>query len=207
MKKLISIVLCLLMIAFVFASCGSGTSDSTDITQSAASAEHTKILFTMENGETFTVETYPEYAPETCQNFVNLVNEGFYNGLTFHRIIPDFMAQGGDPKGDGTGGSSHNIKGEFAQNGFTQNTLSHDRGVISMARSNDMNSASSQFFICYSGNHKASLDGKYAAFGKVIDGMETVDNFLNVERGYNPSEDAYSIPKEPIIIKTAEVIK
>lgn len=207
MKKIISILICLMMAVLVLASCGAGTDESADNATPASNAEHTKILFTMENGETFTVETYPEYAPETCENFVNLVNEGFYNGLTFHRIIEDFMAQGGDPRGDGTGGSAHNIKGEFAANGFTQNTLSHDRGVISMARSNDMNSASSQFFICYSGNHKASLDGKYAAFGKVIDGMETVDNFLKVERGFNPSEGAYSKPLEPIVIKTAEVIK
>ena len=205
MKKIVSILICLMMVMFVFSSCGS--SESNETSDSPSKAEHTKILFTMENGETFTVETYPEYAPETCENFVKLVNEGFYNGLTFHRIIKDFMAQGGDPKGDGTGGSSHTIKGEFAANGFTQNTLSHDRGIISMARSNDMNSASSQFFICYSGNYKASLDGKYAAFGKVIDGMETIDNFLKIEMGFNPSEGAYSIPTEPIVIKTAEVIK
>ena len=207
MKKSISVLFCILMVTAIFASCGSSTPETTDTQNTASSAGHTRILFTMENGETFTVETYPEFAPETCENFVNLVSEGFYNGLTFHRIIPDFMAQGGDPDGDGTGGSDHNIKGEFAANGFAQNTLSHDRGVISMARSNDMDSASSQFFICYSGNHKASLDGNYAAFGKVIEGMETVDNFLNVERGYNPGEGAYSKPLEPIVIKTAEVIK
>lgn len=207
MKKYISILVCLMMLVLAFSSCGAGTNDDSENSAPASNAGHTKILFTMKNGETFTVETYPEYAPETCENFVNLVNEGFYDGLTFHRIIADFMAQGGDPKGDGTGGSDHNIKGEFAANGFTQNTLSHDRGVISMARSNDMNSASSQFFICYSGNHKASLDGKYAAFGKVIDGMETIDNFLNDELGYNAAEGAYSRPLEPIVIKTAEVIK
>ena len=169
--------------------------------------EHSFVKITMESGDSFIIELYPEYAPETVENFLNLVNEGFYNGLTFHRVIEDFMAQGGDPKGDGTGGSSKEIKGEFRSNGFTQNTLSHDRGVVSMARSNDPDSASSQFFICYSGNYKSSLDGNYAAFGKVVEGMEVVDSFLEIEMTYSASEGAFSKPSQPIVMKKAEVIE
>lgn len=163
-----------------------------------------KIKIEMENGKSFTVELYPEYAPETAENFKTLVSEGFYNGLTFHRVVEGFMAQGGDPLGNGMGGSKNNIKGEFAANGFTQNTLSHTRGVISMARSANPNSASSQFFICY--NDASFLDGEYAAFGKVIDGMETVDDFLNIDRRFSVSGEK-SEPVEPIVIKAATVME
>ena len=124
-----------------------------------------------------------EYAaPQTVANFQKLVGQGFYNGLTFHRVIKDFMIQGGDPKGNGTGGSKEKIFGEFASNGF-ENNLKHERGVISMARSSDPNSASSQFFIC----HKDSphLNGEYAAFGKVIYGMKTVDAIANIKTNSN----------------------
>lgn len=163
-----------------------------------------KVKFTMENGGSFIIELYPEYAPETCENFLNLVSEGFYDGLTFHRVIDDFMAQGGDPEGTGLGGSENKIKGEFSQNGFKQNTLSHTRGVVSMARSSvSYDSASSQFFICYV--DATYLDGEYAAFGKVIEGMEVVDSFLEVERALD-SSGYYSVPKTPIVIEKAEVI-
>lgn len=149
-----------------------------------------KVKVTMENGQTFVIELCPEQAPITCENFLGLVKEGFYNGLTFHRVIEDFMAQGGDPEGTGCGGSGKNIKGEFAMNGV-MNTLSHTRGVISMARSQHPDSASSQFFICY--DDASFLDGQYAAFGKVTEGMEVVDDFLNVKRvgpeGGTPTED------------------
>ena len=152
--------------------------------------ENTKVVFEMEDGGIFKLELYPEYAPETVENFINLVSEGFYDGLTFHRIIPGFMTQGGDPEGTGMGGSGTNITGEFAQNGIT-NDLKHERGVISMARSMMPNSASSQFFICY--GDCTFLDGQYAGFGKVIEGMETVDDFLKTERrgpeGGTPVED------------------
>ena len=145
----------------------------------------------MENGATFVIELMPEYAPKTVENFRNLVESGFYNGLTFHRVIDGFMAQGGDPMGTGMGGSDKNIVGEFSGNGFNDNKLSHQRGVISMARSANPNSASSQFFICY--GDCAFLDGQYAAFGKVIEGMETVDDFLKIKRvgpeGGTPTED------------------
>ena len=153
--------------------------------------ENTKVIFEMNDGTTFTVQLYPEHAPETVENFIELVSEGFYDGLTFHRIIPGFMTQGGDPEGTGMGGSGTNITGEFAQNGFAQNTLSHTRGVVSMARSMNPDSASSQFFICY--GDCTFLDGQYAGFGKVIEGMETVDDFLKTERrgpeGGTPVED------------------
>ena len=165
--------------------------------------ETTKVKVTMENGQTFVIELCPEQAPITCENFLGLVKEGFYNGLTFHRVIEDFMAQGGDPEGTGFGGSSKTIKGEFARNGFKQNTLSHTRGVISMARSSDYDSASSQFFICY--DDASFLDGSYAAFGMVTEGMEVVDGFLEVERRYNSSGELAS-PVEPIVIEKAEVI-
>jgi peptidyl-prolyl cis-trans isomerase B (cyclophilin B) len=126
------------------------------------------------------MELYPEYAPITVANFIGLVESKYYNGLKFHRVIDDFMAQGGM----NTEKRVPSIKGEFAENGV-QNDLKHDRGIVSMARTNDYNSASSQFFICYDREHNAHLDGYYAAFGKVIEGMEVVDSFLEVERDYN----------------------
>ena len=140
--------------------------------------ERKNVKVKMSDGQEFTICVYPDVAPQTAQNFLNLVREGFYDGLTFHRIIEDFMAQGGDPEGTGMGGSDKNIYGEFAANGFN-NTLLHDRGVVSMARAQDYNSASSQFFICYSDEYALSLDGQYAAFGEVTEGMEVVDSFLS----------------------------
>ena len=160
------------------------------------------IKVTMENGESFVIELCPEQAPITCENFLKLVKSGFYNGLTFHRVIDGFMAQGGDPEGTGCGGSDENIKGEFIRNGVN-NTLSHTRGVISMARSQSPNSASSQFFICY--GDCTFLDGQYAAFGKVIEGMETVDNFLKIARRMSFNGER-SIPVDPIVMKTVEVL-
>mgnify|MGYP003296393972 CR=1 FL=1 len=159
-----------------------------------------KVKVEMENGEKFTIELYPEYAPKTVENFLKLVNKGFYNGLTFHRIVDNFMAQGGDPEGTGVGGSDETIPGEFSSNGFTQNTLSHTRGVLSMARSMSPNSASSQFFICYS-DDCTFLDGNYAAFGKVIEGMETVDAFCDVPRTFN-SMGEKAAPMIAVRIKT-----
>ncbi len=152
---------------------------------------NTKVKVEMEKGGVFTIELMAEFAPKTVENFEKLVKGGFYDGLTFHRVIDGFMAQGGDPMGTGMGGSDENIIGEFSSNGFSQNTLSHTRGVISMARSMNPNSASSQFFICY--DDASFLDGQYAAFGKVIDGMDVVDSFLDVKRvgpeGGTPTED------------------
>lgn len=157
-----------------------------------------KVLFTMSDGQTFTVQCEPTYAPETVENFLQLVNSGFYNGLTFHRILDNFVAQGGDPQGNGTGGSENKIHGEFANNGFTQNTLKHNRGSVAMARSTDPDSASSQFYICY--DELPHLDGNYAVFGEVTEGMEVIDGFLNVQR------DSSGMPSIPITIKSAEII-
>lgn len=130
------------------------------------------ITIKMANGGTVKAELYPEIAPNTVNNFLHLVQKGFYNGTIFHRVIEGFMIQGGDPKGTGTGGPGYHIKGEFSENGFS-NPLSHKRGVLSMARANHPDSAGSQFFIMHEDGE--FLDGKYAAFGKVTEGMETVD--------------------------------
>ncbi len=141
------------------------------------------IVIEMENGKTIELELYPQYAPESCANFEKLVKEGFYDGLTFHRVIPGFMIQGGCPLGTGTGGPGWHIKGEFASNGFTQNTLKHTRGVLSMARSMMPNSAGSQFFIMH--EDAPHLDGDYAAFGKVVSGIEVVDEIASAPTDYN----------------------
>ena len=150
----------------------------------------------------FVITLYPDVAPITCENFEKLVKDGFYDGLKFHRVVEDFMAQGGDPKGDGTGGSTDTIKGEFSQNGV-EYTLSHTRGVVSIARSNDTDSASSQFFICY--GDESFLDGQYAAFGKVTEGMDVVDSFVKVERSMG-SDGAVSSPNTDIIMENVKMI-
>ena len=137
------------------------------------------VTFEMEDGAIMTAELYPEVAPNTVNNFISLVKSGFYDGLIFHRVIPDFMIQGGDPEGIGIGGPGYSIKGEFARNGV-QNDLKHSRGVLSMARSMMPNSAGSQFFIMVA--NAPHLDGQYAAFGKVIEGMETADAIVSVRR-------------------------
>ena len=156
------------------------------------------VLIEMEDGATMKVELYPEYAPKTVANFEKLVKEGFYDGLTFHRVISGFMIQGGDPQGTGMGGSDETIPGEFSSNGFKQNTLKHTRGVISMARSNMPNSASSQFFIMH--QDSPHLDGSYAAFGKVIEGIEEVDKIAAVQT------DASDKPTTPVVIKRMTMI-
>ena len=158
-----------------------------------------------QSGNTIILTLHPNEAPITCENFEKLVNEGFYNGLTFHRVVDEFMAQGGDPSGDGTGGSPDTIKGEFAANGV-DNPLSHQRGVVSMARSMDYDSASSQFFICYTGNYASSLDGQYAAFANVTEGMEVVDDFTKVPRSQG-TDGAMSKPNTPIVMEKVEMIE
>ncbi|NMB00788.1 MAG: peptidylprolyl isomerase [Firmicutes bacterium] len=125
------------------------------------------------------IELYPDLAPNTVRNFISLVQKGFYDGVIFHRVIPGFMIQGGDPTGTGTGGPGYSIKGEFSQNGFP-NTLKHERGVISMARTMVPDSAGSQFFIMV--NNAPHLDGAYAAFGRVVSGMEVADKIVSVKR-------------------------
>lgn len=150
----------------------------------------------MEDGKTIKLELYPEIAPNTVRNFISLANSKFYDGLIFHRVISGFMIQGGDPEGTGMGGPDYSIYGEFTNNQF-ENTLLHTKGVISMARSNDKNSAGSQFFIMH--GDTPSLDGDYAAFGKVIEGMDVVDSIAKVETG---SDDR---PKKDIKIKSISV--
>ena len=151
-------------------------------------ADNPIVTIEMENGSTMKLELYPETAPNTVRNFISLAGSGFYDGLIFHRVIPGFMIQGGDPEGTGMGGPGYSIKGEFSANGF-KNDLKHDRGVISMARSNRPDSAGSQFFLMV--EKAPHLDGQYAAFGKVIEGMEEADRIVGVKRDYNdrPRED------------------
>ena len=140
------------------------------------------VTIEMENGGVIKAELYPEIAPNTVNNFISLVRKGFYDGVIFHRVIPGFMIQGGDPNGVGTGGPGYTIKGEFTRNGF-QNDLKHDRGVLSMARTMAPNSAGSQFFIMH--DKAPHLDGQYAAFGKVTEGLDVVDAIAAVQCDYN----------------------
>ena len=145
-------------------------------------AQNPIVTIEMENGGVIKAELYPDVAPNTVNNFISLVSSGFYDGLTFHRVIPGFMIQGGCPQGTGTGGPGYSIKGEFRQNRFP-NDLAHDRGVLSMARSMMPNSAGSQFFIMH--EKAPHLDGSYAAFGKVIEGMDVVDAIAGVRTDFN----------------------
>ena len=140
------------------------------------------VTIKMKDGGVMKAELYPDIAPVTVQNFIDLASKGFYNDLIFHRVISGFMIQGGDPNGTGTGGPGYCIKGEFTENGF-RNDLKHTRGVLSMARAMDPDSAGSQFFIMH--EDYPSLDGKYAAFGKLIEGIEVVDKIASVRTDYN----------------------
>ena len=155
------------------------------------------IRITMQNGKTIDIELDPKAAPTTCENFEKLVKQGFYNGLTFHRVIPGFMIQGGCPLGNGTGGPGWNIKGEFAANGVN-NPLKHTRGVISMARAMNPNSAGSQFFIMH--QDAPHLDGSYAAFGHVVNGIEVVDEIAAVATDWNDK------PKTPVVMEKVEIV-
>ena len=141
------------------------------------------VTIEMENGKLIKAELYPEKAPNPVNNFISLVKSGFYDGVIFHRVISGFMIQGGDPAGVGTGGPGYTIKGEFAMNGFKNNDLKHTRGVLSMARAMHPNSAGSQFFIMH--QNSSHLDGQYAAFGKVIEGIEVVDEIASVKTDWN----------------------
>ena len=150
----------------------------------------------MESGGKMVAELYPEVAPNTVNNFISLIKKGFFDGLIFHRVIPGFMIQGGDPQGSGMGGPGYEIPGEFTANGF-QNDLKHDRGVLSMARSSNPDSAGSQFFIMV--DPAPHLDGQYAAFGKVIEGMEVADAIVSTPTGWGDK------PKTPQRMKTVTV--
>ena len=159
-------------------------------------AQNPIVTFVMENGDTFKAELYPDIAPQSVNNFVSLIKKGFYDGLIFHRVIPGFMIQGGDPEGTGMGGPGYSIKGEFASNGF-KNDLKHTKGVLSMARSMFPDSAGSQFFIM----HETSphLDGEYAAFGKITEGQDVVDAIAVVDTDYSDR------PRTPQVMKTVTV--
>ena len=159
------------------------------------------VEITMKDGGVIKLELDPEAAPLTVENFVDLVAEGFYDGLTFHRIMDGFMIQGGCPDGTGMGGPGHHIKGEFASNGW-DNPISHERGVISMARSPQPDSAGSQFFI--TNGDATFLDGDYAAFGRVVEGMDVVDAIA--KKPTKPDGRENSVPAEPIVIDTIRVV-
>lgn len=187
MRKILATILAVAQIV-MFTSC----SEKGDVGMNS-----NKVKIEMENGKSMVVELYPEKAPITVENFKNLVSEGFYDGLIFHRVIPGFVIQGGDPEGTGMGGSAKTIKGEFIQNGVA-NDLKHDRGVLSMARTMMPNSASSQFFICIEA--APHLDGGYAAFGKVVEGIEVVDEIAAVETDYNDK------PLKDVVMKKVYMI-
>ncbi len=155
------------------------------------------VVIEMENGKKIEIELYPEIAPISCANFEKLVKQGFYDGLTFHRVIPGFMIQGGCPKGNGTGGPGWHIKGEFAANGV-ENPLKHTRGVLSMARAMDPDSAGSQFFLMH--EDAPHLDGQYAAFGKVVSGMEVVDEIAEVATDYSDKPTVPQVMKKVTIV-------
>jgi len=155
------------------------------------------VTMTIQGMGDIVLELYPDKAPNTVRNFLYLAKDGFYDGLIFHRVIDGFMIQGGDPQGVGTGGPGYAIKGEFPQNGFTQNDLSHVRGALSMARSMDMDSAGSQFFIVQ--EDQAHLDGAYAAFGKVVEGMDIVDAIARVDTDHSDK------PRTPVVIEAVTV--
>lgn len=211
-KKYLKLILVtVLMSSLVLVGCGNSktnnskeesnssatTNEDSDKQQSAESNDKLPIAtITVDGYGVIEAELYPEIAPNTVNNFISLANKGFYNNLKFHRVIKDFMIQGGDPKGNGTGGPGYSIEGEFTSNGFA-NSLKHTKGVLSMARSQDPNSAGSQFFIMT--GDAPHLDGDYAAFGKVISGLDVVDKIQNVKTG---SGDA---PKEDVIIKSITV--
>ena len=187
LKRIFSLILaCLLLGALLlaFGSCGK---------------KNVTVEIVVKDYGTITLELYPKIAPKTVENFVSLAKAGFYDGLIFHRVIAGFMIQGGDPLGNGMGGSDETIPGEFAANGFTDNTLKHTRGVISMARSSYPNSASSQFFIVH--EDSPHLNGYYAAFGQVTAGMEVVDAIAAVETNSNDK------PLVDVVIETIRVVE
>lgn len=190
-------IIAVMSLCFALSGCGNDSEsqgNTTAATEDAAKLSNTAVIDVKDYGK-ITIELKPEVAPITVENFKNLVSEHFYDGLTFHRIMEGFMIQGGDPLGNGTGGSDETIRGEFSQNGF-ENTLSHTRGVVSMARSNDPDSASSQFFIVH--EDSTFLDGQYAAFGVVTDGMDVVDK---IAKDAKPTDNngTISASEQPVI--------
>ncbi len=199
----IVVLIALLGVLAVFASaCGQKNSGESPANSKANGHPIVEIVMADESKMTF--ELYPEYAPETVANFISLAKSGFYDGLKFHRIISGFMVQGGDPAGNGSGGSDKTIKGEFSSNGFGKNTLKHTKGVISMARTKDPNSASSQFFIV--DGDEPRLDGDYAAFGKLTGGESTLDAIAATPVDVDPNSGQMSLPKKDVVIKKVTVL-
>ncbi|MBN3526883.1 peptidylprolyl isomerase [Paenibacillus apiarius] len=208
-KKIRSLSILLLAVMIIIAGCGAKSNadnaqsakDNSNVSDAkkkepAADGKNPLVTIEMENGKKIELELYPDIAPNTVNNFISLVNKGFYDGLIFHRVIPGFMIQGGDPEGTGIGGPGYSIKGEFADNNF-QNDLKHSEGVISMARSASPDSAGSQFFIMVA--EASHLDGQYAAFGKVTKGMETVQEIVGTPR------NAQDMPDSPQKMKKVTV--
>ncbi|ARK21727.1 peptidylprolyl isomerase [Sporosarcina sp. P26b] len=210
-NKALYFMMSILALAILLVGCGKATEEEPAETTTETPKEEPKeqavdysadvkenpvVTITMENDEQIVLELEPTVAPNSVANFISLIEDGYYDGLIFHRVIPGFMIQGGDSSGDGTGGPGYSIDGEFSSNGF-ENNMKHERGVLSMARAQDPNSAGSQFFIMT--DETASLDGEYAAFGKVIEGMETVDAIVANET------DAMDKPVEEQKMKTVEV--
>lgn len=185
-SAILLVMLCLVMI--IAAGCSSGAAGN--------NASHPIVTIEMEDGGIIKAELYPEVAPNTVNNFISLIQKGFYDGTIFHRVIPGFMIQGGDPEGTGTGGPGYSIAGEFSGNGFTNNLL-HTEGILSMARTQAPDSAGSQFFIMDAA--APSLDGSYAAFGKVTEGIEVVKSIVNLPR------DSSDRPEEPPVMKKVTI--
>ena len=203
MKKIFCSLICLVLALTVFTACGKtedkqGENNTTDPANSAGGLHHVEMV--IKDYGTVKLELNADEAPITVENFITLAEDGFYDGVPFHRLDKDFVLQGGDPNGDGIGGSDKPIKGEFYANGV-QNNIKHKRGVISMARTNDPNSASSQFFICLDDMTAGSLDGNYAAFGHITEGMDVIDEVCA------NTPESNSLPKDlQPIIETIKVI-
>ena len=202
MKKTAALLLAGIFTAALLAGCGTKGESKKENSSQTDNSDDTKVQITVKEYGTIEIALDEEAAPLTVENFLKLTEEGFYDGLTFHRIIDGFMIQGGDPLGNGTGGSDENIKGEFSNNGV-ENPLSHTRGAISMARSQDYDSASSQFFIVQ--EDSTYLDGQYAAFGYVTEGMDVVDKIcedVSVE-----DQNGTVLPENQPVIESIKVVK
>ena len=206
-KRIVSLILIMSSLTLLFAGCGKVDLDDYTEDTSTEKKDYYYVAMAIEDHGVIIVKLDAVNAPITTENFVKLVREGFYDGLTFHRVMENFMIQGGDPKADGTGGSPNKIIGEFLNNGV-YNPIKHERGVISMARSNAMDSASSQFFICNASNYNVSnLDGNYAAFGHVVEGMDVVDSITSATARYGNSNGMISNYKKQAVITKMMVIE
>ena len=207
LKKLTALVLIIAALATCLVGCNKNPLKDYEIDESNEDKRFYYVAMAVKNHGIIIVELDRRYAPITVDNFLKLVREGFYDGLTFHRVIEGFMIQGGDPNADGTGGSDEKIYGEFLDNGW-YNAIHHERGVISMARSNEYDSASSQFFICNaSTGNVGALDFRYAAFGHVVEGMDVVDSITSTTAKYGDSNGAISKKKKQAVITEMKVIK